>query len=97
MRAPAMLTGAPSTFEAHIIAELRPINWIKPAHLWLNRHLYPASPAAYSQISDRRSSADALSSSHALRLTRIAVASCAWNFDSFIEGASEEPTPQRNP
>src|SRR4051794_5436967 len=41
MRAAAALTEAPSALKPHIIAELRPVDRIEPAHLSLDRHSTP--------------------------------------------------------
>src|SRR3954453_829344 len=48
MRAPAALTDAAGALEPHMITELRPVDWIKPAHLCLDRHSPPLALVACS-------------------------------------------------
>src|SRR4051812_9003945 len=59
MRTPAALTDAAGTLEPHMVAELRPVDRIKPAHLSLDRHSTPLVPVACSP-SRGNSSADKL-------------------------------------
>jgi hypothetical protein len=44
MRPPAALANAAGTLEAHVLAELRPVDRVEPAHLSPDRHYRPRSP-----------------------------------------------------
>jgi hypothetical protein len=49
MWAPAALTGATGALEPHMVAELRPVDRVKPAHLSLDRHSTPLALVACSR------------------------------------------------
>src|SRR3954453_22785487 len=53
MRSPAALANAAGTLEAHMAAELPPVDWVEPAHLSPDRHWRLRSPAC--QARGRRS------------------------------------------
>src|SRR4051812_2064189 len=55
MRAAAALANATGAFEPHMLAELRPVDRVEPAHLSLDRHSRPRLPhRSVCRAGDRR-------------------------------------------